>query len=1356
MSNIKQLMNTLEALDISVRVEGGQLKLRAPKGALTPALQAQIKATKSALILHLQTAADVGHTIPATSRDGSSNVSFGQQRLWILEQFDPGKPVYNIAQALRLEGPLDIKALQQTLSTILERHEALRTRFKEDNGRPVQIVENQFDLPLSQIDLSDAPTTDLDDTLTHRMREEARIPFSLTEAPLIRAILYRLADQSHVLLIVVHHIAFDGWSFAVLYHEISSLYNSALQGAGASLVELPVQYRDFAEWQLRSMSGEVLEKQLHYWTTALENNPTSLTLPTDRPRPPQQTFRGATLHRRLEGPLLQSLTSLAQTHGATLFMVGLAAFQILMSRYSSQTNIAVGTPVAGRDHVDIENLLGFFVNSVVMQSDLDGNPTFVEFLHQVRKTVLEALDHQETPFDRLVDAIKPERDMSRSPLFQVMFVLQNTPPAAVSMDGLEVRSKAVPLETSKFDLTLSIESGKDSLVAAWEYATDLFDHATITRMAEHYEVLLTEIAKNPDAPVMQIPLLDDASVRKQVVDWNQTEKQYPETRCLQDLLDAQCEQTPDATAVVFEDTALSYAQLNARANQLAAWLREQNVGPDSLVGICIDRSLEMVIGLLGIIKAGGAYVPLDPTYPQDRLAYMIEHSQAPVVLTQESLRTELPTTDATLLALDSEWDQLDVLPQDNPSIVNTPDDLAYVIYTSGSTGQPKGVMVPHRGICNRLQWMQEMYSLDTSDRVLQKTSFSFDVSVWEFFWPLISGATLVVARPEGHKDTGYLTQVIADQAITTLHFVPSMLQLFLEDPKVDQCTTLRRVICSGEALPFDTQQRFFSRLDAELHNLYGPTEASIDVTYWTCERNPSSHRVPIGYPIANTQIYILDRYQQPVPIGVSGELHIAGVGLARGYLHNDALTRDTFIANPFSKDVHAKMYKSGDLARYRADGSIEYSGRLDHQIKLRGYRIELGEIEACLDRHPDLRDTAVLPYERGPGDTVLVAYYVRANDNEPSNNDLRQHLEQSLPDYMVPSVFIRLAEFPLTANGKFDRKNLPAPDFQSTSTNGSDEDWLANYQSPRDALEYQLSEIWEELFTFTRPISIDEDFFALGGHSLAAVRLMNQVNRVTGQNLPLATLFQAPTIETLAQRIKDSDSSAFSSDAASLVTIKEGGGNPVFVLPLADGIIFHIHLRLGRYLAADSTVYGLQARGVQGKEHPHESMEDAAAEYIQLMREVQPHGPYKIIGICDGATTAFEIAQQLTAQNETVGCLCMIVPTLPPLQKVMHNPPKELYRALKNHPPELGRVANAHFKSRGLYIPATYPGSIVLFEGEQDPPQRNAQVRQRWAELIDGELTHHIVPGDHNTCVQDPNVQILAAKLAHYILKPPA
>jgi thioesterase domain-containing protein/acyl carrier protein len=450
------------------------------------------------------------------------------------------------------------------------------------------------------------------------------------------------------------------------------------------------------------------------------------------------------------------------------------------------------------------------------------------------------------------------------------------------------------------------------------------------------------------------------------------------------------------------------------------------------------------------------------------------------------------------------------------------------------------------------------------------------------------------------------------------------------------------------------------------------------------------------------------------------------------------------------------MYKSGDLARYRADGSIEYSGRLDHQIKLRGYRIELGEIEACLDRHPDLRDTAVLPYERGPGDTVLVAYYVRANDNEPSNNDLRQHLEQSLPDYMVPSVFIRLAEFPLTANGKFDRKNLPAPDFQSTSTNGSDEDWLANYQSPRDALEYQLSEIWEELFTFTRPISIDEDFFALGGHSLAAVRLMNQVNRVTGQNLPLATLFQAPTIETLAQRIKDSDSSAFSSDAASLVTIKEGGGNPVFVLPLADGIIFHIHLRLGRYLAADSTVYGLQARGVQGKEHPHESMEDAAAEYIQLMREVQPHGPYKIIGICDGATTAFEIAQQLTAQNETVGCLCMIVPTLPPLQKVMHNPPKELYRALKNHPPELGRVANAHFKSRGLYIPATYPGSIVLFEGEQDPPQRNAQVRQRWAELIDGELTHHIVPGDHNTCVQDPNVQILAAKLAHYILKPPA
>src|ERR1041385_5374802 len=801
----------------------------------------------------------------------TSPLSFAQQRLWFLDQLDSSR-AYNIPKPVRLVGSLCVDALERALSEIIRRHEMLRTVFVERDGSPVQVLKAQEQFTLPSTDLSHMAERETE--MRRVAIEEAHRPCDLTAGPLLRVQLLRLAEAEHVVLFTMHHIISDGWSLGVLVKEVAALYEAYVNGEESRLPELEIQYADYAAWQREWLKGEVLEEQLSYWRRQLGGELPVLELPADRPRPAVQSFRGGRQSITLSEELTQQLKALSQREGCTLFMTLLAAFQILRSRYTGQDDIVVGTPIANRTRSEVEPLIGFFVNTLALRTDLSGDPSFRELLQRVREVTLEAHAHQDLPFEKLVEELQPERDLSRTPLFLVMFALQNMPLDSLSLPGLTLVSEQIENLTSKFDLNLSTNEIGNGLHLVCEYSTELFEQQTIERLQGHYQRVLEEVSTNSELRVWEIRLLDEAQEQQQLVEWNETKRDYEQRgQCLHQLIEAQVEQTPDAVAVIYEDDEFTYGELNERANQLAHHLRGSGVGPEVLVGVCLERSVEMVVSLLAVLKAGGAYVPLDPAYPNERLSYML--TDVSVLLTHSQLLTKLPVPgELPVVRVDQDWRLIATQRCDNPESGVGPDNLAYVIYTSGSTGRPKGVMIPHEGICNRLLWMQETYNLNVFDRVLQKTTFSFDVSVWEFFWPLMAGAALVVAEPEGHRDSAYLVKLISEQAITTLHFVPSMLQVFLKEKELAACRSLERVICSGEGLPFDLQQRFFATLNSGLHNLYGPTEASIDVSYWECRRNSDSATVPIGYPIANTELYVLDRHGQAVPVGEIGRAHV--------------------------------------------------------------------------------------------------------------------------------------------------------------------------------------------------------------------------------------------------------------------------------------------------------------------------------------------------------------------------------------------------------------------------------------------------------------------------------------------------
>ncbi len=1046
--------------------------------------------------------------LPSQCRDNLP-LSFAQERLWFLDQLEPGNSVYNICRVHRLTGSLDITVLTLSLNEVVRRHEVLRTTFPAVDGRPIQVVTAALTLTVKVIDLREVTQTDRETELLRAAIEEGRQSFDLALGPLLKVALLRISEEDHVLVFTVHQIICDGWSAGIFFRELEKIYETFANGQSLTLSPPPVQYADFVLFQRQWLKGEVLEAQLFYWQNRLGAIIPMLEFPTDRPRSSVQTFRGAREAIELPTSIAAPLKELSRQEGATLFVVLMAAFSTLLHRYTAQEDIIIGFPIANRNHAEIQNAIGFFVNTLPLRTDLSRNPTFRELLLRVRTVCIEAYAHQDLPFEKLVEELHQERDLSRNPLFQVMFVFQNISDPVLKFPDVKSAPVGINTGTSKFDLTLSLAEREQTLVGFIEYSTDLFERSTIERMIGHFQTLLEGITADPDRPISTLPLLTDAERHQVLVDWNSTRADFAEGCCLHELFEAQVERTPDAVAVVFENQWLTYGQVNARANQLAHYLKQRGVGPEKFVGICLERSLEMVIGVMGILKAGGAYVPMDPTYPKERVAFMIKDTQVSVLLIQERLKADLPEYDGDVVCLDSDWEVIAKHDQQNPLHDVTVEDLAYVIFTSGSTGKPKGAMNTHRGICNRLLWMQDAYQLAESDRVLHKTPISFDVSVWEIFWPLLNGASLVVARPGGHQDSAYLAELIVQQKITVLHFVPSMLEVFLEQPG---CGSVRLVICSGEALSVDLQERFFARFDAELHNLYGPTEASIDVTSWACERRSNRRSIPIGRPIANTQIYILDPYMQPVPIGMPGDLYIGGDGLARGYLNRPELTAEKFVVNPFIDHPKSRLYRTGDRAKYLADGNIEFLGRIDNQVKIRGHRIELGEIEATLIQHPAIRECVVVARARDSLiEQSLIGYVVPKQQPAPSVAELRSYLKEKLPEYMIPPVFMQLDDLPLTPNGKIDRNALPPPDGERLQLD-------QGFVEPRTEIEELIAQVWREVLKLDK-IGIHDNFFELGGHSLLATRVVAHLQSNFHVDIALRKLFELPTVAGLAQHI---------------------------------------------------------------------------------------------------------------------------------------------------------------------------------------------------------------------------------------------
>ncbi|MEH2230338.1 MAG: non-ribosomal peptide synthase/polyketide synthase [Nostoc sp.] len=1050
------------------------------------------------------------------SRDAELPLSYSQTRLWFLDQFDPNSAFYNIPIALRLVGSLKIAALEQSLQEIIHRHEALRTNFITVDGKPSQIIQTETNWTVSVVDWKHLSPTEQEIAAQQLAQQQAIQPFELATQALVRATLVVLSETEHILLMCMHHIVSDGWSMGVFVQELAALYSAYSQGQTSPLAPLPIQYADFAIWQRQWLQGDILQKQLSYWEKQLADAPALLSLPTDRPRPAVQTFAGATQQFELSIELTSKLTKLSQEQGVTLFMTLLAAFDTLLYRYTEQEDILVGTPIANRNRGEIEGLIGFFVNTLVLRTDLSGNPSFSELLNRVRQMAMEAYSHQDLPFEMLVETLQPERDLSHAPLFQVDFLLQNDPLSQVELAGLNVTSLPIESATAKFDLTLAMAIAPTGMVGVWEYNTDLFDASTIARMAGHFVTLLEAIVENPQQQISQLPMLTTVEQQQLFIQWNDTQADYPQDLCIHQLFESQCLSTPDAIAVIFENQQLTYQQLNTQANQLAHYLQSLGVGPEVLVGIYLERSLSVIVGLLAVLKAGGGYVPLDPDYPQQRLADISQDSQFSVLITEQKLLSSLPVQDVKIIVLDTS-EVLKNQSQENPVSEVEPENLACILYTSGSTGKPKGVMLAHEALVNHSSAISEVFGLNNCDRVLQFASFSFDVAAEEIFPTWYKGATVVLRPAQMFPDFASLAQFIEQQKLSVLNITPAYWHEWAVAVSKSDATvpeSLRLVAVGGDAVLPETVTIWQQLVGARVNclNVYGPTEASVTAIVHDLlhPKSEKTNSVLIGRPIANTQAYILDRHLQPAPIGVKGELHIGGVRLARGYLNLKELTDEKFIPNPFEKAEGRRLYKTGDLARYLPDGNIECFGRIDNQVKIRGFRIELGEIEAVLNQHSHVQTSCVIIREDAIGDKRLVAYVVPYHEQIPTISELRQFLSNHLPLYMVPNTFVVLESLPLTPNRKVDRRALPIPDLYSELKD--------KYVAPRTPIEEMLAQIWAQVLK-VELVGIHDNFFEIGGHSLLATQLVSRIRNIFKVELPLRGLFAAATVAQLAHLI---------------------------------------------------------------------------------------------------------------------------------------------------------------------------------------------------------------------------------------------
>ncbi|WP_323162117.1 amino acid adenylation domain-containing protein [Pseudomonas fluorescens] len=1224
--NADQLLALFARHGVMLEVDGDRLRCKAPRGFLTEELTQALKRHKQELIALLGRHDDA--VIPRRAGEHASwPLSFSQRQLWFLDQLEPGNPFYNVPTAVMLKGRLDVVLLERALNELVARHEVLRTTFCSVDGEPRQVVHPSMPLSLSVTDVRQLSVDEREQQVRFAVEQDARAPFDLATGPLLRASLLRLADDEYLWLYSVHHIIADGWSMGVILHEVATLYGDYLRGEAPTLAPLPVQYADYACWQQQRMGGAVLDAQLDYWRRTLEDAPLLSTLPADRPRPLVQRYVGATFSSSVDGGTLRELTALARQTQGTLFNVLLGALAVLLWRHSGQQDLCIGTPFANRNRPEVEPLIGHFVNTLVLRQRLNPQQTFAELLREVRGQMLDVHAHQDVPFDRVVEAVNPQRDPGHSPLFQVMLVLQNTPGNAVQMPSLELAPYGTSNATAKFDLAFEWVEREGRLDLLVEYNTDLYDVETIKRLSGHYRHLLEQIAADAKQPINALPLMNEAERQQVLVDFNRTAPLTQAAPCVHQLVEAQAASNPQACAVVFEGESLSYAELNARANRLARHLRTLGVGPDVRVAVCIERSLELPVALLAVLKAGGAYVPLDPDYPLGRLSHMLGDSTPAVLLTLGSAHGILrqavqgSTWEAPILDLEKDAASWASLPADNldpRSVGVTPDHLAYVIYTSGTTGLPKGAMVAHRGLSNLLLWCLQVCG--EAGAMLHKIPFGFDASAWETFWPLATGGRLVIAKPGGHYEPAYLAREVRAQQVTALVFVPAMLQLFLEVEEVSQCASLTDVFSGGGELPPALARRFQERLPhARLHNVYGPTETTVINSIWTLEPGAEvpARQLPIGRPISNNRFYVLDDRDQPVPVGVTGHLHIGGVGVARGYLGLAQLSAERFIDNPFV--AGDRLYRSGDLARYRPDGQLEFLGRNDFQVKLRGVRLELGEIEARLEAFPGIRSAVVLMVGEAAQDQRLVACCVVAESMDQAA--VQAHLATTLPRAVVPGSYLWLDALPLTANGKVDRAALTAL---------ADEEMVnrqVNLSSPRDHIELTLYQIWKRLLLVPQ-IGIRDNFFNVGGTSIAAIKMAHEISQVFAVEMPVRVVLSYPTIEALGGWLRVGANPAVAQ--GNLIEFRRGEGysNVVCIHP-AGGTAF-CYLSLAKVLPDEAGVYGVQSPGLNPGENTEPTVEAMAEAYL---RQIEPltRQPLILTGLSFGGLVAYEMARRLTA-----------------------------------------------------------------------------------------------------------------------------
>lgn len=1327
---------------------------------------------------HLREKAGQAATIP---------LSFAQQRLWFLDKLNPNSPAYNVPTVLRLRGGLELESFRKALTHIVARHEALRTSFRTKDDLTVQHVQQPQAVHVPVVDLSKFSPRDKDKEVQRVIQSECRRTFDLKNGLMVRATLLRLSLAEHILVLVTHHIASDEWSMKIMLQEWAEIYSALRSGREPVLPELPIQYADFTLWQREWLNGAVMEEQLDYWKTQLAQPLPASGFPNDRPRPSVPSQRGAIHTTVFPAELVSALRELCRKEDTTLFMILLAGYKALIHRYSGQQDILVGSPIAGRNRIETEPLIGFFVNTLPLRTRIEGASSFRELLCRVKETTLGAYAHQDVPFEKIVEAVHPERSANAVPLLQTVFALNNDYAAESLFPGLEAELMEIDTGSAKFDLTVVTRDSAEGLIVLAEYNADLFDRSTIERLMRHFGKLLREAARNPEAKLSEIPLLDDNERAVILHQWNATRTHYPRQECVHQLFERQVSQNPDAVAVDYDGQSLSYRDLNFRANQLAHRLRRLKVGANTPVGVYMDRSIEMVTAFLGILKAGGAYVPLDLSYPRERLALMVQDTGMPVLLTQQRLSGDLPGNCENTLCIDTEWPSISAESRHKPPDRARPDNLAYIIYTSGSTGKPKGVPVLHRGIV-RLVKNTNYIEIDSSDRLAQASNASFDAATFEIWGALLNGARVVGINKDTVLSPLDFVRQLREQKITTLFLTTALFnQMAREAPGAFQ--TLKTVLFGGEAVDPKWVRTVLEYLPPRrLLHVYGPTESTTFTSWHLIESVPEeAATIPIGKPISNTEMYILDQGMKPVPVGVAGELYVGGDGLSDGYWNRPELTAERFVPHPFSVEADAKLYKTGDLARFREGGEVEFMGRLDHQVKIRGLRIELGEIESFLFKHPQVSNCVAVVREDRPGDKRLVVYVVPRPGKTIEVSELRGYLKIHLPEYMIPSAFVFLDALPLTPNEKVDRKALPAPE--------QNREIEKTFIAPRDLTEQQLAKIWEKTLG-VQPIGMADNFFELGGHSLLAVKLFSHIEKVFEKKLPLATLFRAPTIEQFAKVLREETNNRTWS---TIVDIQPRGTRPaifwVHSLGGDGGGGFFYYRKLAELLGPDQPSFGIRS-----PQEPFEGIEQMASFYVRELRAKQPEGPYYLGGFCFGGNVAFEMAQQLTAAGEEIGLLIMLESSPPNVdakgewtalnaryslenivenvKEFVQNTPeqrKALLRQkgrrlkaklqatmgntksrqdlalsevmdLSNYPKDYLKYAETHWRALLQYRPRPYPGHIHLFRARKQGISNFAHTLG-WDSLVGDRVIVNVIPGTHETMLQEPNVQVLAGIL---------